>query len=107
MKRSELLHRNQHETAQFDILLMALSLGNIGTMDGDTLFGFCDPAFGLGEVQDCSVEAHKRLPSVIVLPGSQPHFYWAKSGEYVRQVTAIGPFGLSYVDPANDPRSQG
>jgi quercetin dioxygenase-like cupin family protein len=42
--------------------------------------------------------------SVVVLPGNQPHFHWAKSGEYVTQVTAIGPLGLDYVDPDNDPR---
>ena len=32
--------------------------------------------------------------SVIVLPGNTPQFHWAKSGEYVTQVTAIGPLGL-------------
>jgi quercetin dioxygenase-like cupin family protein len=42
--------------------------------------------------------------SVIVLPGNTPHFHWAKSGEYVTQVTAIGPLGLEYIDPKNDPR---
>jgi quercetin dioxygenase-like cupin family protein len=42
--------------------------------------------------------------SVIVLPGNTPHFHWAKSGEYVTQVTAIGPLGLEYVDPKDDPR---
>jgi len=42
--------------------------------------------------------------SVLVLPGGQAHFHWAKSGEYVTQVTAIGPLGLDYVDPADDPR---
>jgi len=26
------------------------------------------------------------------------HFHWAKSGEYVAQVTAIGPLGLEYMD---------
>jgi quercetin dioxygenase-like cupin family protein len=43
--------------------------------------------------------------SVIVLPGDTPHFHWAKSGEYVTQVTAIGPLGLEYVNPADDPRN--
>lgn len=43
--------------------------------------------------------------SVIVLPGDQPHFHWAKSGEYITQVTAIGPLGLSYVHPGDDPRT--
>ena len=45
--------------------------------------------------------------SVIVLPGNTAHFHWAKSGEYVTQVTAIGPLGLEYLDPADDPRKQG
>lgn len=42
--------------------------------------------------------------SVIVLPGDTPHFHWAKSGEYVSEVNAIGPLGLDYVDPHDDPR---
>ena len=42
--------------------------------------------------------------SVVILPGNTPHFHWAKSGEYVTQVTAIGPLGLEYVDPTDDPR---
>jgi hypothetical protein len=42
-----------------------------------------------------------------VLPGGTPHFHWAKSGEYVTQVTAIGPISLDYVDPRDDPRSSG
>ena len=42
--------------------------------------------------------------SVIVLPGNTSHFHWAKSGEYVTQVTAIGPLGLEYLDPGDDPR---
>jgi Glycosyl hydrolase family 26 len=29
----------------------------------------------------------------------------AKSGEYVTQVTAIGPLGLEYLDPEDDPRN--
>ncbi len=42
--------------------------------------------------------------SVIVLPGDTPHFHWAKLGEYVTQVSAIGPLGLEYLDPDDDPR---
>jgi hypothetical protein len=42
---------------------------------------------------------------VVVLPGGTPHFHWAKSGEYVTQVTAIGPLGLEYLDPEDDPRN--
>ena len=43
--------------------------------------------------------------SVIVLPGDTAHFHWAKSGEYITQVTAIGPLGLDYLDPEDDPRA--
>jgi quercetin dioxygenase-like cupin family protein len=43
--------------------------------------------------------------SVVVLPGNTPHFHWAKSGEYVTQVSALGPLGIRYVNPADDPRS--
>jgi quercetin dioxygenase-like cupin family protein len=44
--------------------------------------------------------------AVIVLPGGTPHFHWAKSGEYVTQVTATGPISLDYVDPEDDPRKK-
>ena len=42
----------------------------------------------------------------VVLPGDAPHFHWAKSGEYVTQVTAIGPLGLEYMDSRDDPRNK-
>ena len=45
--------------------------------------------------------------SVVVLPGNTAHFHWARSGEYVSQVTAIGPLGIDYVDPSDDPRGAG
>src|ERR1700738_1183809 len=43
--------------------------------------------------------------AVIILPGSTPHFHWAKSGEYVTQVTAMGPLGLEYLSAKDDPRN--
>jgi quercetin dioxygenase-like cupin family protein len=43
--------------------------------------------------------------SVIVLPGNTFHFHWAKSSEYVTQVTAIGPLGLEFVNAKDDPRN--
>src|ERR1700735_503591 len=44
--------------------------------------------------------------SVVVLPGNTPHFHWAKSSEYVTQVSSIGPLGLEYLDSKDDPRSK-
>jgi quercetin dioxygenase-like cupin family protein len=43
--------------------------------------------------------------SVVILPGNTGHFHWAKSGEYVTQVTAIGPLGLEYKEAHDDPRN--
>jgi quercetin dioxygenase-like cupin family protein len=44
--------------------------------------------------------------AVVVLPGHTAHFHLAKSGEYITQVTAIGPLGMEYIDSADDPRNQ-
>lgn len=44
--------------------------------------------------------------AVIILPGNTPHFHWAKSGEYITQVSALGPLGLQYVNPNDDPRNE-
>ncbi len=61
---------------------------------------------GLGEqFDDGKLQAYPP-GAVIVLPAGTPHFHWAKSGEYVTQVTAIGPISLEYLDPEDDPRNK-
>lgn len=37
--------------------------------------------------------------AVIILPGNTSHFHWAKSGEYITQVSAMGPLGMEYISP--------
>lgn len=44
--------------------------------------------------------------TVIILPGNTSHFHWAKSGDYITQVTAIGPLGLEYINAKDDPRNE-
>jgi len=61
---------------------------------------------GLGDEFDESKLTAHGPGTVLVLPSGQAHFHWAKSGEYITQVSAIGPLGLAYVDPANDPRNR-
>ena len=61
---------------------------------------------GLGETFDADKVMAYPPGSVIVLPGETWHFHWAKSGEYVTQVSAIGPLGLEYHDEEDDPRVQ-
>lgn len=60
---------------------------------------------GLGETFDESRLQAFAPGSVVILPGGQAHFHWARSGEYITQVSAIGPLGLEYVDAGDDPRN--
>jgi hypothetical protein len=59
---------------------------------------------GLGDQFDADKLQAYPAGSVVVLPGSTYHFHWAKSSEYVTQVTAIGPLGLDYFNAEDDPR---
>jgi len=61
---------------------------------------------GLGDEFDANKLEAYPPGSVIVLPGNTSHFHWAKSGEYVTQVSAIGPLGMEYVNSNDDPRNQ-
>jgi len=59
---------------------------------------------GLGDQFDADKLQGYPPGSVVVLPGNTSHFHWAKSSEYVTQVTAMGPLGLEYVSAKDDPR---
>jgi quercetin dioxygenase-like cupin family protein len=59
---------------------------------------------GLGDIFDVSKLQAFAPGSLVVLPGGQSHFHWARDGEYVTQVSALGPLGLEYVAAENDPR---
>ena len=61
---------------------------------------------GLGDTFDAEKLQAYPPGSVIILPGNTSHFHWAKSGEYITQVTAIGPLGLEYIDAQDDPRNE-
>lgn len=60
---------------------------------------------GLGDRFDADKLAAYPPGAVIVLPSNAWHFHWAKSGEYVTQIAAIGPLGLEYLNPKDDPRN--
>ncbi len=60
---------------------------------------------GLGDEFDASKLEAYPPGAVVILPGDTSHFHWAKSGEYVTQVTAMGPLGLEYVSAKDDPRN--
>jgi quercetin dioxygenase-like cupin family protein len=75
----------------------------------DRIYTVMSGIFYIGIGETFEPEKLKAYPpgSVVVLPGNTPHFHWAKSGEYVTQVTANGPLGIEYVNPKDDPRRGG
>src|ERR1700752_2994114 len=73
----------------------------------DRVYTVISGVFYIGLADQFDADKLQAYPpgSVIVLPGNTPHFHWARSGEYVSQVTAIGPLGLEYISPKDDPRN--
>ena len=61
---------------------------------------------GLGDQFDADKLQAYPPGAVIVLPGNTSHFHWAKSSDYITQVSAIGPLGMEYVDSKDDQRNQ-
>jgi quercetin dioxygenase-like cupin family protein len=72
----------------------------------DRIYTVISGVFYVGLGDEFDPERLQAYPpgAVIMLPRNTSHFHWAKSGEYITQVTAIGPLGLEYVDPKDDPR---
>ncbi len=61
---------------------------------------------GLGAEFDAGKLVAYPPGAVIVLPGNTSHFHWARSSEYVSQITAIGPLGIEYLESKDDPRNK-
>ena len=60
---------------------------------------------GRGEKFDKSAARALPAGSYSSMPPGTRHFAWAE-GETVVQVTTIGPWGITYVNPADDPRKK-
>ena len=58
---------------------------------------------GAGEVHDMSTAPLLPAGSFVQLPTGMAHFAWTAE-ETVVQINAIGPFGITYINPADDPR---
>ena len=73
----------------------------------DRIYTVMSGVFYIGLGREFDGEKVNAYPpgSVIVLPGDTPHFHWAKAGEYVAQVTGIGPLGFEYMNAKDDPRN--
>ncbi len=73
----------------------------------DRVYTVISGIFYIGLGDEFDVEELEAYPpgTVIVLPGNTSHFHWAKSSDYITQVTAIGPLGIEYVKSQDDPRN--
>lgn len=74
----------------------------------DRVYTVISGVFYIGLGDEFDAEKLQAYPpgSVVVLPGNTSHFHWAKSSDYITQVTAIGPLGLDYVHAKDDPRNE-
>jgi quercetin dioxygenase-like cupin family protein len=59
---------------------------------------------GFGSVFDAAKLSAYGPGSIVILPANTPHFHWAMSGQYITQVSGMGPLGIEYVDEESDPR---
>lgn len=62
--------------------------------------------FGMavGEIHDRSAASVLAPGSFVRIPAGEAHFAWTEE-ETVVQLNSIGPFGVEYVDPEDDPRT--
>jgi len=61
-----------------------------------------DFSLGMGDKLDKTKSAHLKPGGFAEAPAQMNHFAWTKSGAVV-QISAEGPFGMTYVNPADDP----
>ena len=73
----------------------------------DRVYTVMSGVFYIGRGDQFDEEKLEAYPpgAVVVLPSGTHHFHWAKSGEYVTQVTAVGPISLDYLNSQDDPRN--
>jgi quercetin dioxygenase-like cupin family protein len=74
----------------------------------DRVYTVISGVFYIGLGEEFDPEKLQAFPpgAVVVLPGNTSHFHWAKTSEYITQVSAIGPLGLEYISSKDDPRNQ-
>ena len=63
-------------------------------------------AVGHGEQFDAAKARDLPAGGFFVMPAKHPHFALTRT-ETIIQVHAVGPWGLTYVNPADDPRGRG
>jgi hypothetical protein len=60
---------------------------------------------GTGDKLDKSQGHALPAGAIAIMRAGMNHFAWT-SGEVIVQLNGTGPWGINYVDPADDPRKQ-
>jgi quercetin dioxygenase-like cupin family protein len=60
---------------------------------------------GMGKTVDRAAGHAMKAGSFMVMPKGTAHYAWTED-ETIVQVHAIGPWGITYVNPADDPRKR-
>lgn len=61
---------------------------------------------GMGEKFDVSIGEMVQPGTVIVVPQGHTHFSWTEDEGAMVQVYFTGPGGITYINPADDPRTK-
>jgi quercetin dioxygenase-like cupin family protein len=61
---------------------------------------------GIGEKFDQKAGHALPVGGVMIMQPKTPHFAWTGKDEVVVQLHGMGPWGVTYVNPADDPRKQ-
>ena len=59
---------------------------------------------GVGEKMDTTQGTAYPPGSFFINPANHPHYFWTTDQEAVLQFSIIGPLGMTFVNPADDPR---
>jgi quercetin dioxygenase-like cupin family protein len=59
---------------------------------------------GFGEKVDTAQGTAYPAGSFFINPANHPHYFWTTDHEAILQFSIIGPLGMTFVNPADDPR---
>ena len=62
--------------------------------------------YGEGEKFNASRGQVGEPGTFAMVPANQPHFVWTEDEDAVVQVQFVGPFGIKFINPADDPRNK-
>jgi len=62
--------------------------------------------YGLGDAFDTSKGQILEAGTFAVVPAKRSHYIWTDNEETIVQVQFVGPFGIDYVNPSDDPRQR-